>query len=165
MGLLGPVIGRMMAGMIRPGFLALLVLLPLLGCGTASPPDEQGGGAMLVETHPLSMRTPGWLEFLDLSLHPASQAAAPREPYVRGWIIGGLFVPEGEVVGVLSDAPTRRVLTRGWLDVRTRGFIPDTADRPRTPPWIDGWQDKDTGGFFPGSQVHDEAPAAPPSGS
>jgi len=131
--------------------------LLLSGCGTSTP-DHQGGGAVLLESHDERMRTPGWLEFVDLSLHPASETRAPAEPYVRGYIVGGLFFPTGDVVGPRERPEGRRVLVRGWLDLRTRAFHHADGATPRRAPYVEGLRDEESGAFFPTHGiVHDDA--------
>lgn len=139
---------------------AVLSICMLAGaCGGPSELSEQGGGAVLTEEHPEAIRTPGWIQFgPDLSLHVASEADPPREPYVRGWIIGGLFLPDGEVVGILTEPPPKRILSRGRLHLETRAFTPEKSERLARAPYVDGWHDEETGGFFPSSGVHWEPP-------
>ena len=84
---------------MKPGPLFVLVVSSLLvGCSWTEPPSEQGGGALVGESHPDAMRARGWLEFADVSLRVKSEGGAPRGPHVRGWVLGGTFIPEGDVV-------------------------------------------------------------------
>ncbi|HYC77496.1 MAG TPA: hypothetical protein VEI02_07700 [Planctomycetota bacterium] len=129
------------------------VVVPLLAlgvsCGGPSAPDEQGGGAVLVDEHPAAMRTPGRLELGDLSARYAWESAKPEPPYVEGVWIGGWFDPTGDVVGATPTAPQGRKTTRGRLELRTRAFFRQDEARLATGPCVDGWRDDDTGGFYP----------------
>jgi hypothetical protein len=139
-----------------PVFAVALGAVVISGCSGPTPPDYQGGGAVLSEEKPGAMRSPGWLQFSDLTLHLSVEPDPPKAPYVRGWIVGGLFLPDGEVQGVLAEPPPRRVLTRGWLHLVWRSFTPESHERPRRPPYVEGWHDEETGGFFPSSPVRYE---------
>ena len=56
-------------------------------------------------------------------------------------------------MGVVESAPVGRVLTLGYLELRTRAFVKkDSASAPEVP-YVEGWQDTETGGFYPTSQV------------
>lgn len=130
-----------------------LAVISLGACSGPSAPDEQGGGAVLTETHPEAMRARGWLEFADLSLRLESDGKDPVGMHVRGWVVGGLFFPDGDVEGRKTERPRGRIFTAGFLELRTRGFVKkDAARRPR-PPFVEGFQDVETGAFFPTSSV------------
>jgi len=140
----------------------LVVVLLLSGCGGPSAPVDQGGGAVMEEPHPDAMRAMGWLEFADLSLHVQADGRSPSGPHVRGWVLGGTFAPSGDVVGGGGPRPRGRILTPGFLELRTRAFVRRDGDRPPQAPYVDGLQDAETGGFHPTSPVRREAvkPAA-----
>jgi hypothetical protein len=138
---------------VIPATVWLLLAGMIAGCGETPAPETQGGGAVLREAKPAAMRTAGWLSFPDLVLHSVTESEGPKAPYLRGWILGGLFQPEGELVGYVSEPPPRRLLTRGWLDLETRAFVPDAANRPKSRLYAEGWHDNETGGFFPASPM------------
>jgi hypothetical protein len=140
---------------IGPSLATVLCAL-LVACGTPAPPTEQGGGAVLTEPKPKAMWATGWLEFADLSLHGDDETEPPTEPYLRGRILGGLFQPTGGVSGIMSEPPPRRIVTRGWLELRSRAFFPENSKRERIPPFVEGYQDAETGGFYPTSDVQEE---------
>ena len=131
----------------------VIPLLVLAACSGASAPEEQGGGAVLVQAQPAAMRAPGWLEFKDLSVHTDAEKGPPREPYIRGAWIGTNFDATAEISGPIGDPPKGRNVSKGWLELRTRSFFRADDPRPRTPPYVPGFHDDDTGGFFPGSAV------------
>lgn len=134
------------------------LLLSIAACGGPSAPEDQGGGAVIVDRHPASQRSAGWLEFKDLSGHMATEERKPIEPYVLGEWVGGHFDATGEIIGNVGSPPRGRNVSRGWLDLRTRAFYPTSSSRPRTTPFIDGFRDDDTGGFYPLSNVSWKAP-------
>jgi hypothetical protein len=125
----------------------------LLACSTPRAPGNQGGGALLTREHPAAMRAPGWLELRDLSVHTDSEKGPPSEPYVRGAWVGGFFDAAGDVVGKVGDPPRGRSVTRGYVELRTRAFYRNDAERTRTPPWVEGSRDDDSGSFFPAGKV------------
>ncbi len=134
-------------------FVACLVCCMLCTCGGSSPaPDPDG---LLEDSYPEAMRTPGWLEFTDLSLHTNAEATPPLEPYVRGKILGGLFFPSASIRGPKKEPTGRRArfLLKGWLDLRTRAFYPTGSQYQRTPPYVEGAKDRDSGGFHPTSDI------------
>lgn len=148
-----------------PSSLIVLALF-LVGCSGPQPPSEQGGGAVIGERRPEAMRARGWLEFADLSLRVQADGADPRGPHLRGWILGGTFYPDGDVVGADAPPPRGRILTPGFLELRTRAFVRKESPRPPEPPYVEGMQDAETGGFFPTSSVHyGPREAAAPSGN
>ena len=128
----------------------------LVACGSPAPPTEQGGGAVLTEPKPKAMWAGGWLEFADLSLHRNDEDEAPTEPYVRGMILGGLFQPTGAVTGIMSEPPPRRIVNRGWLELRSRAFFPEGSRQDRVPPFVEGFQDTETGGFYPTGGIQED---------
>ena len=134
-------------------FLVFLMPFLLCTCGgssPAAPPDS-----LLVESYPEAMRTPGWLEFSDLSLHTNAEATPPLEPYVRGMILGGLFFPTGSIVGPKKEPSGRRArfLLKGWLDLRTRAFYPTGSQHQHKLPYVEGAKDRDSGGFHPTADI------------
>ncbi|MAE94966.1 MAG: hypothetical protein CL910_09930 [Deltaproteobacteria bacterium] len=132
----------------------LLLLLLLLGaCSGTRAPTDQGGGAVLTEEHPDAMRTPGWLEFGDLSLRTAAAGKDPRGAHVHGWLLGGVFEPLGDIIGGEGRPPRGRILNPGFLELRTRAFVKKADDANPTPPYVEGWQDTETGGFYPSGSV------------
>jgi hypothetical protein len=145
-----------------PRFVALLAGLVLSSCcGTGSrAPCDKSCVASLTCERPAAMRTPGWLELRDLTFHADADSAKapPTEPYVRGEWIGGFFDAKGEVVGQVGDPPKGRSLTRGYLELRTRSFYRNDAQRSRVAPWIEGARDDDSGGFFPGASISWSSP-------
>lgn len=134
--------------------LVFAVSLILVGCSGPQPPTEQGGGAVMVESRPDAMRARGWLEFVDLSLRLESDGGAPRGPHVLGWILGGTFSPEGDVIGRESQLPSGRILTPGFIELRTRAFVRKESDRAPELPYVEGMQDAENRSFFPSSPVH-----------
>lgn len=141
------------------------VIFFLVGCSGSSAPTEEGGGAVLSDSHPEAMRARGWLEFSDLSLRVEADGKEPVGPHVKGWVVGGLFLPSGEVEGRVGERPRGRILTAGFLELRTRGFVKKEAPRRPRPPFVEGFQDVETGSFFPTSSVHHGAIPASASGS
>ena len=152
---------------MKPGPLFVLVVSSLLvGCSWTQAPSEQGGGAVVEESHPEAMRARGWLEFADVSLRVKSEGGVPRGPHVRGWVLGGTFIPEGDVVDRGAPPPSGRVLTPGFIELRTRAFVRKQGDHRPEPPYVEGVQDAETRGFFPTSTVHyAPRPAAAPRGN
>jgi hypothetical protein len=133
------------------GVLALAVLQ--ISCSGPSVPSDQGGGANLRETRPEAMRSPGWLDLRTLGAHTDAEVKTPSEPYIRGVWVGGLFYPEGEVVGAQTEPPAKRIVVKGWLAVTTRAFYPESLARKPRAPRIAGWRDKETGNFYPASTL------------
>lgn len=110
---------------------------------------------------PARMRARGWLEFADLSLHTVAEDREPREPFIRGELVGGLFFPRGDVVGPLGRPGGRRVLIPGWLDLRTRTFYSTSSGATPFPPYVQGVRDEQSLGFFPTQEaVHAEQPGS-----
>jgi len=140
--------------MNRAPFPVLAVSLILVGCSGSSPPTLQGGGAVVGEAHPEAMRARGWLKFVDLSLRVESDGGAPRGPRVHGWILGGMFMPDGDVIDRGAQLPRDRILTPGFIELRTRGFVRKESDRRPELPYVEGMKDAETGGFYPTSAVH-----------
>jgi hypothetical protein len=132
------------------------ILLSSCCCNRAE--SCQGGGATLTCERPAAMRTQGWLELRDLSFHSNAEKAPPNEPWVRGEWVGLFFDATGEIVGAVGDPPKGRSLTRGYLELRTRTFYRQDAQRTRMPPWIEGARDDDSGGFFPAAPISWSAP-------
>lgn len=147
-----------------PALPALLLLCLAAACTGPSAPEDQGGGAVLIEPHHEAMWASGWLEFADLSLHTDAEDLEPVEPYVRGRILGGYFSPTGTIIGSKERPRGRRArfLIEGWLDLRTREFFLASEDEPLRPPYVRGLKDRDSGGFHPTSDiVHEAEPVAP----
>lgn len=138
--------------------LLVIVSLSIAACGGPSAPEEQGGGAVIADRSPESQRTPGWLEFKDLSAHVATEDRKPIEPYVKGEWIGGRFDVRGSLVGKPGGAPRGRNVTRGWLELRNRAFHPFNSTAPKIAPFIEGFRDDDTGGFYPSADISWTAP-------
>ena len=143
----------------------LCAIFFLVGCPGPSAPTEHGGGAVLTEAHPEAMRARGWLEFSDLSLRVEADGNKPVGPHVKGWVVGGLFLPSGDVEGRVTERPRGRILTAGFLELRTRGFVKRDAARQPRPPFVEGFQDVETGAFFPTSSVRHGGVPASASGS
>lgn len=139
------------------------VALLAAGCAGPSAPTDQGGGAVLTTPKPEAMRTRGWLQFPELTLHSDAESEPPKDPYIRGVIVGGRFYPHGELVGPVTEAPPKRILARGWLELETRAFTPEAAEGTRRAPWVEGWRDTESGVFFPSGPLvlGSEAPTAP----
>ena len=95
----------------------LCAIFFLVGCPGPSAPTEHGGGAVLTEAHPEAMRARGWLEFSDLSLRVEADGNKPVGPHVKGWVVGGLFLPSGDVEGRVTERPRGRILTAGFLEL------------------------------------------------
>ena len=127
----------------------LALLFVLAGCGGPSAPEDQGGGAVLVEERPAAMAVPGRLELRDLTFKRSSDPDPAAEPYVPGFSYGGWFDATGDVVGAVGAAPRGRSLTKERLELRNRAFYRFDDARPKSTPYIEGWRDDDTGGFFP----------------
>ena len=124
----------------------------LSSCCCTKAPCDQGGGAVLT-CQPAAMRVPGWLELRDLSFHSDAEKGPPNEPWVRGHWVGYFFDASGEIVGQVGDPPKGRSLTRGYLELRTRTFYRQDAERARMPPMVEGSRDDDSGGFFPAAPI------------
>lgn len=157
--------GRAHDGAMRLCHVVLMWCLLLLqtGCGGPTAPESHGGGAVLTEPRPDLMRTSGWLQFADLSLHTVADAKPPKEPFVRGSILGGRFFPTGPVEGVVREAPPKRVLTKGSLHLETRAFKALDSEGPIRTPFVFGWKDTESGAFFPATDVQTDPTAQFPA--
>ena len=128
--------------------LALALMLSLGACSFLGT-SVDNSVVSLEHEHPEASRVQGWIQFPALSMHSADQAAAPVPPFLRGEFVGGWFTPRGSIEGMQPEAPARRVLTRGVLELSTRAFIGAGNERASRGPFVVGVQDQETGGFHP----------------
>ena len=131
----------------------------LSGCSALGLNGTPEGETSMTVPKPEALVASGWLDLQDLSLDLASDPTPPREPHIRGRLLGSLFTPTSGVVGPIGKpTESRRELTPGWLRLASRSFFSDGANVPRTPPYVDGVFDAKTGAFHPtGDVVHAQA--------
>lgn len=76
-------------------------------------------------------------------------AVAPQGLHVRGAMEGGVFVPEGDVLG---EGPLGEAGQPGWLELASGQFLPDFTARPPFPPYLKGYRTPQ-GEFRPSSRT------------
>jgi hypothetical protein len=115
----------------------VVAALGLLGCPKA--------GVDKAETATAAPSPPAWMSLKDGKVHRGLDEA-PIGLYAAGDDEGGRFTPSGDVEGA---GPIGESGTKGWLDLATGKFVPDTGPQP-PPPFIDGTMTPS--GFSPSSR-------------
>lgn len=117
----------------------LLIMLFLAGCATSRAQAGSPGETTVVQTSQA---------FLELASRKVV-ATAPGGLHVRGATQGGVFTPEGDVLG---EGPLGDAGQAGWLELASGQFFPDFTARPPFPPYVRGYRTPQ-GEFRPSSRT------------
>ncbi|MFX0066352.1 MAG: hypothetical protein ACFFC7_29665 [Candidatus Hermodarchaeota archaeon] len=89
----------------------------------------------------------GYILLVDGSIHLESEKP-PQSLYVRGYIQGEIFLPEGDILG---EGPLGEAGHPGWMELTNGIFYGMETSRPPFPPYVEGYRTP-KGEFRPSSR-------------